>query len=267
MGFQAMSFSTDSPLEVHRSVGVTTSSFNNSAFLYDLNLPFKKRFMPRQDSLKRTKRIHSDTFQEEESYSCQTIEDLFDELRKKFAGAEGLATKKAKKICSHSVTKYCADKNQKKNTKIPKKTECETVVGNEVIEKLKHFITGKMNGVDMQLVIRKKLYKSDLERGLNRLSMPANQVETQEFLTEDEKRILEQEEDIEVRLVGPTLKMYKEPLKLKMWTMNQSYNYVLITNWNHFVANHKEVLREGTKIQVWSFRRNRQLCFALVVVG
>ncbi|GKF27312.1 B3 domain-containing protein, DNA-binding pseudobarrel domain protein, partial [Tanacetum coccineum] len=50
-----------------------------------------------------------------------------------------------------------------------------------------------------------------------RLNLPQKQLITEDFLSDDERRILESEGENEVRLVGPILKMYKEPMVLKMW--------------------------------------------------
>ncbi|GJU78146.1 B3 domain-containing protein, DNA-binding pseudobarrel domain protein [Tanacetum coccineum] len=82
-----------------------------------------------------------------------------------------------------------------------------------------------------------------------------------------EKLALENENEIEVRLVGPTLKMYKEPMRLIIWNMTNTRNLVLKTNWYRFVEDNKEHLKELSKIQLWSFRKDHQLCFALAVVA
>ncbi|GJZ59502.1 B3 domain-containing protein, DNA-binding pseudobarrel domain protein [Tanacetum coccineum] len=78
---------------------------------------------------------------------------------------------------------------------------------------------------------------------------------------------LENENEIEVRLVGPTLKMYKEPMRLIIWNMTNARNLVLKTNWYRFVEDNKEHLKELSKIQLWSFRKDQQLCFAIAVVA
>nr|GEX20544.1 retrotransposon protein, putative, Ty1-copia subclass [Tanacetum cinerariifolium] len=75
------------------------------------------------------------------------------------------------------------------------------------------------------------------------------------------------EYEIEVRLVGPTLKMYKEPMRLVIWNMTNTRNLVLKTNWYRFVEDNKEHLKELSKIQLWSFRKDQQLCSAIAVVA
>nr|GFB21025.1 hypothetical protein [Tanacetum cinerariifolium] len=139
---------------------------------------------------------------------------------------------------------------------------------NEVTERLQKFITGdEINGSEPKLVIQKVLYKSDLKQDQNRLSLPLKKLETEDFLTIEEKLALENENEIEVRLVGPTLKMYKEPMRLVIWNMTYTRNLVLKTNWYRFVEENKEHLKELSKIQLWSFRKDQQLCFAIAVVA
>nr|GEY58411.1 hypothetical protein [Tanacetum cinerariifolium] len=102
---------------------------------------------------------------------------------------------------------------QKKKRKITPKIKSGPVVKNEVTERLQKFITGdEMNGSEPKLVIQKVLYMSNLKQDQNRLSLPLKKLEIEDFLTIEEKLALENENEIEVRLVGPTLKMYKEPM-------------------------------------------------------
>ncbi|GJZ19814.1 B3 domain-containing protein, DNA-binding pseudobarrel domain protein [Tanacetum coccineum] len=158
-------------------------------------------------------------------------------------------------------------KEKKTTRKIPKRIECGPLVSNEVTERLKEFITSdEMYGSELKLVIQKTLHTSDLKSDQNRLNLPFKQLVTQEFLTDEEKRELGDNKAIEVRLVGPTLQMYEEPMTFKIRSMSCTKNYVLITNWNHFVADNIKDLKEFSKIQLWSFRKDQQLCFALAVV-
>ncbi|XP_035840902.1 putative B3 domain-containing protein At3g24850 [Helianthus annuus] len=162
-------------------------------------------------------------------------------------------------------------KNVSKKRKVPKKSEDRPpVVINEVTEQLKEFIVNEMKGTDVKLVIQKTLYTSDTLKTQNRLNMPLNQLETDEFLTEDERTIIEsvvpKENTIEVSLLGPTLEMYELKMELTMWHLLRTKNYVLKTNWHRFWFDNKRHLKEGSKIQVWSFRRDQQLCFAITCV-
>nr|XP_043625886.1 putative B3 domain-containing protein At3g24850 [Erigeron canadensis] len=132
-----------------------------------------------------------------------------------------------------------------------------------------------MDGSDIKLVIQKKLFASDLKQSQNRLSMPFNQLETHDFLTPDEIEILNRHKHdencltklgIEVGLLGPTFEMYDKKIEFKIWDMQKTHNYVLITNWYNFVMDHKNILKEGANIQVWSFRKKQELCFAVACV-
>ncbi|XP_076955212.1 B3 domain-containing protein At2g31720-like [Bidens hawaiensis] len=148
------------------------------------------------------------------------------------------------------------------------KLDSGMLMNEDITVQLKRFITGEMYGLDMKLVIQKTLFESDLNTTQNRLNMPIKQLLTRphEFLTAEEIHVVnESKEGIEVRVVGPAMQMYKRPLRLKMWHMKRNDNYVLKTNWNNFVADNK-VLEKHKKIQVWSFRKHRQLCFAIVPV-
>nr|GEX24925.1 putative B3 domain-containing protein At3g24850 [Tanacetum cinerariifolium] len=70
---------------------------------------------------------------------------------------------------------------------------------NEVTERLQKFITGdEVNGSEPKLVIQKVLYMSDLKQNQNRLSLPLKKLETEDFLTIEEKLALENENEIEV---------------------------------------------------------------------
>ncbi|GJY56302.1 B3 domain-containing protein, DNA-binding pseudobarrel domain protein [Tanacetum coccineum] len=154
----------------------------------------------------------------------------------------------------------------KKKRRIRPKVNCGPVVKNEVTERLQKFITDEMNGSDLKLVIQKVLYMSDLDPGQNRLNLPLKQLLTEDFLSDEERSILESDGEIEVRLVGPNLKMFKEPMGLKIWDMTRTSNLVLKSKWKQFVEENKDYLKELSMIQIWSFRKDQQLCFALAVV-
>ncbi|GKA62903.1 DNA-directed DNA polymerase [Tanacetum coccineum] len=155
--------------------------------------------------------------------------------------------------------------NQKKR-KVQKKIKCGPIVKNEVTEQLESCIRETIKGSDIKLVIQKLLYMSDLKKSQNRLNMPINQLETKDFLTNEEKTDLESVKEIVVPLLGPTLRMYAEPMKLKIRPMGRTNNYVLMNKWNNFVEENKDYLKQLSTIQLWSFRVDQQLCFALAVV-
>ncbi|XP_076898830.1 B3 domain-containing protein At2g32645-like [Bidens hawaiensis] len=122
----------------------------------------------------------------------------------------------------------------------------------------------------MKLVIQKPLYESDLNTNKNGLNMPVKQLVTRphEFMTVHEMRVMEdgRVDGMEVKVVGPSMKMYEKPLRLKTWHMKNTDNFVLKTKWNEFVASNKMVFKTYTVIQVWSFRKDRELCYAIVPV-
>ncbi|GJY87029.1 ribonuclease H-like domain-containing protein [Tanacetum coccineum] len=171
---------------------------------------------------------------------------------------------KSKKLKGGTKRK-CSSRNDQDGKK---KKVNKVVVSNEVTTLLKGFID-KIMGSDMKLVIQKMLFESDLKRSQNRLNMSFKQVETHDFLTDEEIRFLDRKSDdaeIEVQLVGPNLQMFNKPMCLKIWNMTNTKNYVLKTNWCDFVEANKKVLKEKATIQVWSFRKDEQLCFAVVCV-
>ncbi|KAJ0683266.1 putative DNA-binding pseudobarrel domain superfamily [Helianthus annuus] len=185
-----------------------------------------------------------------------------------FAIANALATDKV----TNKKRKLCLvmeeNDNNKKKRKMPKKTERVPVMNNDSIVQLKRLITGEMGGLDMKLVIQKVLYESDMKKDQSRLNMPILQLKTQphQFLTDEEIRMIDESKDgMEVRVVGSKLRMYERPLWLKKWHLKETDNYVLKTNWNKFVADNED-LKKDTMIQVWAFRKNRKLCFAIVPV-
>nr|GEV19327.1 hypothetical protein [Tanacetum cinerariifolium] len=148
------------------------------------------------------------------------------------------------------------------------------VDSHEAITRLTEFITSdEINGSDIKLVIQKTLHASDLNRNLNRLNMPFQQVETHDFLKHEEKQVLgiygrrkDGTKEIKVQIVGPNLQMHEKTLLLKIWRMSSTENYVLTTNWFNFVEENNNVLKEKTTIQVWSFRKDEELCFGVVCV-
>ncbi|KAL4577034.1 hypothetical protein LXL04_013135 [Taraxacum kok-saghyz] len=68
--------------------------------------------------------------------------------------------------------------------------------------------------------------------------------ETLEFLTEKEKHDLDKMKEFEVKLVGPRLQVYEKSMAMKMWCLRCSNSYVLGTNWNEFVKENDDVLKE-----------------------
>nr|GEU45342.1 B3 domain-containing protein, DNA-binding pseudobarrel domain protein [Tanacetum cinerariifolium] len=138
----------------------------------------------------------------------------------------------------------------KKKMRIRPKVDCGPMVKNEMTERLQKFITDEMNGSDLKLVIQKVLYMSDLAPRQNRLNLPLKQLLTEDFLSDQERWILESDGEIKVRLVGPNLKMFKEPMELKIWDTTRTNNLVLTSKWKQFVEENKYYLKELSMIQI-----------------
>ncbi|XP_057975329.1 B3 domain-containing protein At5g24050-like [Malania oleifera] len=136
---------------------------------------------------------------------------------------------------------------------------------------LRNYIS-RISGTDMVLVIRKRLSETDVNPNHNRLSIPFRQARA-EFLTAQEKQSLFERSHDGKKLKGMEVPMIVHPVlgefvsvNLKRWDMKKgngktSSSYVLVSAWNKVVTDH--MLRRDDEIQLWSFRRNRQLCFAL----
>ncbi|KAL5837656.1 hypothetical protein ACOSQ3_014825 [Xanthoceras sorbifolium] len=120
-------------------------------------------------------------------------------------------------------------------------------------------------GSEIKLVIMKQLYFADLIPRNNRISMPNNQIRDDSVLTEEEKKfIIKKNHDdaddkfkpgLVVTLIEyPSMQEYEQ--QLKTWNMS-SDTYVLTNNWNSVVKRHNHVLKVGTLVQLWSFRRQQ----------
>ncbi|KAK9048420.1 hypothetical protein SSX86_032617 [Deinandra increscens subsp. villosa] len=116
-----------------------------------------------------------------------------------------------------------------------------------------------IGGSEIELVIRKTLTKSDCDKGLGRLLIPAIQVKNPGFLAVDEKRRLEMKECISVDVFDPQRR--KWTLNLAQWNMKNG-NYALRTKWKNIVR--ENGFKENTVIRVFSFRVQQKLCFVVV---
>ncbi|GJU77038.1 ribonuclease H-like domain, reverse transcriptase, RNA-dependent DNA polymerase [Tanacetum coccineum] len=99
---------------------------------------------------------------------------------------------------------------------------CEQVKEIKKPKKLKGGTKRKRSSRDDQDGKKKKVKKVV---GFN---MSFNQVETHDFLTDEDIRFLDSKADdaeIEVRLVRPNLQMFMKPMRLKIWNMLDNKNY------------------------------------------
>jgi hypothetical protein len=137
-------------------------------------------------------------------------------------------------------------------------------------EELKeHIKTLGASGTQVELVIQKALYVSDLRPNNNRLSMPFKQI-NEGFLREEERKDLAKRKAMMVSFIEPSGKC--EEMTLKQWDMPKktgktSSTYVLATHWNKVVQENGLGLKDV--VQVWSFRLGpeQKLCLALLVAS
>ncbi|XP_021295004.1 B3 domain-containing protein At5g24050-like [Herrania umbratica] len=129
-------------------------------------------------------------------------------------------------------------------------------------ENFKKHIVGKMGGSDWLLVIQKPIFFSDVNPGASGFSIPFSQIQSHEFLYKKEAEDLNDKKDMQVRLLEPSLE--EITLSFRRWNMVKSSMYVLTTRWNSVVKNNQ--LEIGDVVQLWSFRVESCLCFALVKV-
>ncbi|KAL7604679.1 hypothetical protein Lser_V15G15212 [Lactuca serriola] len=246
--------------------------------------------------------LHAGEDEEEEDeaqreFYRKKIMELYEEKMKKFAREDALAeqikceerkklwkrpTKKIKmeqpkpttQIVSNQVTQQLKqfitnnemngiERKKRKSTPTVEKNKKVEIVRNKITQELEEFITNELEGTEAKVVIQKTLFSSDLRKNQNRLSMPMKQLKPDEFLRKNEKEDLENGMELKVGLLGPRLEMHANPMMLKMWHMKKTKNYVLKTNWNEFVMANEKDLEINKTIQVWSFRREEKLCFAI----
>ncbi|XP_057962140.1 B3 domain-containing protein At3g25182-like [Malania oleifera] len=176
-----------------------------------------------------------------------------------------LMTKKQKKNHHHGECSNSSNSLHQPSSS----TSASNFVVHEMADHLRHRIT-QIGGTESILVIQKRLSDTDVSKSHNRLSIPVRQVKA-EFLTAQEKDSLCRRTGKKVS--GIEVPMMVEPdqefmtVKLKRWDMKKdkgkmSSSYVLVSEWNKIVG--KNGLKKDDDIQLWSFRRNTQLCFALV---
>ncbi|XP_061371019.1 putative B3 domain-containing protein At2g27410 [Gastrolobium bilobum] len=123
----------------------------------------------------------------------------------------------------------------------------------------------ELNGSDIQFVMSKKLFQTDLTLNHDRLSMPMREVRC-DFLTKAEKATLDERDCAKRKLVGVELKMLDPSLtectlSLKKWNMTSTSIYCLTKNWKSVVTHNN--LQKDDQLQIWSFRVDGKLHFVL----
>ncbi|XP_050878383.1 B3 domain-containing protein At2g24670-like [Lathyrus oleraceus] len=127
----------------------------------------------------------------------------------------------------------------------------------------------QMGGIEVKFVIQKELTNSDVTQNSGRLSIPKGSVK-ESFLTPDEESYLDYERNKKEKITGMCVSMLDHNLNLwdemclKKWKMETSEVYNITEGWNVLVAENDWKKDEKVLVQLWSFRRNHKLYFALV---
>ncbi|XP_002522010.3 putative B3 domain-containing protein At2g27410 [Ricinus communis] len=131
----------------------------------------------------------------------------------------------------------------------------------DLMEKIK-----SRGGTDVKLVIMKQLFETDLKTGQDRLSIPEKQVRDPTFLEDHEKKIISDDGRIRVSVIEPC--GFDSEMCFRKWPMNTTFIYALTSSWRSVFLReeNEELLKKNAVVQLWSFRVNGKLCFALVNV-
>ncbi|ONI22942.1 hypothetical protein PRUPE_2G159700 [Prunus persica] len=134
-----------------------------------------------------------------------------------------------------------------------------------------------MNGTNVQRLVHKSLFESDIKSQQCRLLLPRQQTKSTTFLEPHEKNMLRNYGFLTVPLIDPKLK--QQEINLGLWNPNKAKEfYVLKSPWKSIVS--ENGLDIDDVVELWSFRVNHnnneinggydnggQLHFALVLVG
>ncbi|KAJ4831329.1 hypothetical protein Tsubulata_033708 [Turnera subulata] len=135
--------------------------------------------------------------------------------------------------------------------------DCSDEIRESILEK---------DDTDLKLVMVKKLYHTDLDLHQDRLAMPARQIlDLDNFLREEEKeKVFGSREGLMVKLVDPSLVV--SDMRLTKWPFHNQkdwFSFELTKGWRAVVERNPHVLKPNALLQVYSFRRNAQLCLVL----
>ncbi|KAL5782535.1 hypothetical protein ACOSP7_007564 [Xanthoceras sorbifolium] len=154
---------------------------------------------------------------------------------------------------------------KKKKTTIKKKNLDDQTVLNpprDLPQKFKDRIE-RLNGTNIMLVSQKRLTCTDLDPHQGRLSVPKGQALTHDFLSEEEMGQADLKEGLRCSLIQPCLEETTD-IGLRKWKMNKTFSYTLIRRWNSVAENQRNRLEIGGWMQLWCFRVDSKLWFALV---
>ncbi|XP_015064682.1 putative B3 domain-containing protein At5g35780 [Solanum pennellii] len=207
------------------------------------------------------------------SFERKTIEAVDEDLSMEKNKTQTLFGEKQSKLEDREKkTQTVLDEKQSKaKDRKRKRRKIKPIIDPPVLpDELKEMISGM--GVQIsqvKLVIQKVLYDTDLNYKQMRLSIPINQVENTDFLTPQQKMVLEtrdivsnKKSKIQFNLIEPSLE--KTKIHLAKWDMSNSSNYVLLNGWMQVVE--RNILKSGMVVQLWSFNQDLVPWLALVLV-
>ncbi|TYG78473.1 hypothetical protein ES288_D02G061700v1 [Gossypium darwinii] len=183
-------------------------------------------------------------------------------LRSKFNNSVGLKRKRNLKAVEEEDDgdgDRVAPKLKPKRSKKQEKSVCP-IPPPDLPPLFRQLIVEEMGGRGLVLVIQKTIFFSDINPTASRFSIPFSQVKTHDFLNEAEAKELDDKNSMQVWLLDPSMR--GTSITLNKWVMRSSSLYVLTNTWNPLVKNNQ--LKKGDMVQLWSFRVNSLLCFALV---
>ncbi|KAL0723896.1 hypothetical protein Bca4012_038495 [Brassica carinata] len=118
-------------------------------------------------------------------------------------------------------------------------------------------------GVGPKMIIEKSLTATDLNTNNGRLSMPSSQIVDKDFMTKEEKTIIElRGEGLDATIVDCKLRRWE--VDLRIWDVSNPPVYNLVTGWNQVVEDVE--LQEKDNIRLWSFHSDGKLFFALILL-
>ncbi|KAL5081928.1 hypothetical protein RYX36_010349 [Vicia faba] len=161
-------------------------------------------------------------------------------------------------------TKANRKRSNKPSKKLKKKTSNKAELPLAFKEKIE-----QMGGDEVKFVIEKELTNSDLTQTNGRLSIPKGKI-NESFLTPAEESYLDYERNKQEKIAGIYVSLLDHDLNLwdemclKKWKMETTEVYNITDGWNELVADNKWKKGQKVLLQLWSFRRNHKLYFALV---
>jgi hypothetical protein len=200
----------------------------------------------------------------------RVLKELIDfQMRKAHEGCQSMEDEekeKENKRPTKPLVSWVRKKTRVQRRKSPRMIELAGASTGDMPTELKKKVVVELQGSDVKMVIEKVLTKTDLDASCNRLLIPSKKIIV-EFLTQEEQEnIVQKKQDnkhfqgMKVSLIEPSLK--ESSIWLKKWNVGNGMPYVLSSPWISVATKNK--LKVDDVIQLWSFRVNGSLCFALI---